>query len=182
MPGTLGSAHGVRPHDVTPWRTPSQISGPPESPWKDRDRSKEGPGSWVLLDTVELTVGEEDRDSKRRLWPVGEGIQILGCQLLQVGVGVRGGTGPEAKSKRRNSPSYRTLPPPGATLPQGRLQSLPRQGVDVGTENLSSLLQPFASLQGGAVSPHKCLCLRPCLLHTACHLSPSLCGLWHTPH
>lgn len=32
MAGILGSAHGERPHDVRPWRTPSQISGPPESP------------------------------------------------------------------------------------------------------------------------------------------------------
>ena len=31
-PGALGLAHGIEPHDVIPWRTPSQISGPPESP------------------------------------------------------------------------------------------------------------------------------------------------------
>lgn len=32
MLGCLGQAQGLPPHDVVPWSTPSQMSGPPESP------------------------------------------------------------------------------------------------------------------------------------------------------
>ena len=32
MAGTPGLPHGSGPFDVVPWRIPSQISGPPESP------------------------------------------------------------------------------------------------------------------------------------------------------